>query len=366
MNKPSIKKYSGEKKRIQNKLFHKRERRHAVESANNSLVDSSNLTNNNKNTYSFFENINYQKLHNSEADEYYFSSTRKGYNYYGIIIKIFRNENSSVEEKSKPVFTGQGISIFKSVFDKDSFYDFSNHIKFLGKEEYVLKCKDMQGFYDIGTFPYTATELRFYIDSNGRIGDYYEPELYKVIMEEFNTAHLKYFSDESFALFCALEHLPLETSYVALLLSDFFYPFCYHEAYYPNPVGYNVSGYNYGLPSEWWINKVIIDIQNFANGINGALLFSNFPLKEVDASNNVQIFRPDSFSKNNSTRKVSWWRDQEQWEHEENEARVVKITDFKKSGLSYWFLYAYDKKSTKDEMDFFLDIFEKSSIDIHE
>ena len=359
MKKPIIRKYSGRKKKTQRKLFFKRTRKEGKNVVNeNDAKSRFDSLKRDRITYSFFENFYYQELYNSDVDEYYFSSTRKGYNYYGIIIKVFKNNIGYESDSSELIYSGEGIKLFRTIFDGNNYKDFSKHIKYLGQEEYVLKFKDMDGIYGIGTYPYTAIELQFYINGKEKIGSFYNQKLYEVIIKEFYESRLKYFSLDSFVLFCSLEQIPLRNEYVALLLSEL-YDFCY-----PIETGY-YSDLKYGVV-EWW-RKLdqggIVDIQSYSKGMNGDLLFRNFPLKQINKKDRIQIFSPAPYGEElRITNEYGGMLGSCYWDSGEFKARILKVNNFKNSGLNYWFLYSILDNQNSDNIGYILGKFKESGI----
>jgi hypothetical protein len=341
MKKPILKNYTGLKKKVQEKLYSKRVRREgkampSIESKQKNQIREPGRY------FSFFESIKYYTVteydkqdKTTSSDEYHFKCTRKGYIYYGIVIQIFRNGESCSEQGFQKIYETNEIVVLSRKFDSES-------------------VEDPTYYYD---------DLHFYFkNSAAKIGDYITTDLYKIIKREIHKSVFSYFQEESFALFCSLESIPFEKEYLAILLGEFYF-YCSHLHKSFTDWGYHGS-------------VKIIDIQHYGKGINGDVLFANFPLSLVKEEGNIQILSPSAFGdeiiirddehpKCNSSLSGASYHQSAYWLNEDV-ARILKVSNFKNSGHSYWFIYLIEDPIIEDNFENLYAKFQEIGVNLKE
>ena len=170
--------------------------------------------------YTFYESY-YGNIYSISQDlkkadiEYFFSSDRKGYNYYGVIVRIFKNRNEEEWESQNVVFEDENLAVIRNHYKEETKTNFFDHIKYLRKEDYILKQSNPKYGYwtdsDWGTYEYTASELKIYFKSNiETIGEIDGKDYSQVFKEQFEVLHSKYINDLPLVTFCAKQHIPME------------------------------------------------------------------------------------------------------------------------------------------------------------
>lgn len=163
--------------------------------------------------YRFFEG-DYSEVQDDTIDQYFFGSTRKYRNFWGIIIRIFREKEVLQEDCGKIVFQNDALTIVRTNYTGKNPEPFRDHMRSLGKEDYIYPPVDdyQEGYEDYwrydgwGTFEYAAIELKIYLKhSQQRVGSIPSPELDAAILEQFETSRLMYYSGGFYVDFCVLE-----------------------------------------------------------------------------------------------------------------------------------------------------------------
>ena len=221
---------------------------------------------------------------NDKVNEYYFSSTRKGYNHYGLIIRIideFQEVIEIDEKKYTKLFEDADINIFQKDFDGLDFTSFNSHIKFLN-----LRINPTDDLNNICS-TYIAKEILIKVKSQNfqnKIGNIVSLEAMRFLKEEFQ--FIKYFSHDYFAIFSFLEGICIiEPEYKLLLFQKF------------TELIYN-SHHSNDLLHHALFNRYIIELNAFSKGIGENFILKQCPFPKIYSDNQLEIFEvemPEKF-----------------------------------------------------------------------
>ena len=223
--------------------------------------------------------LHYHWDKNDMVNEYFFSSTRKGYNHYGLIIRIideFQEEIEIDENKYTKFFKDADINIFRKDFDGLDFTSFNSHIKFLD-----LRINPADELWLIN-YTYIAKEIIIEVKSQNyqnKIGNIVSIEALRFLKEEFQ--FIKYFSHDYFAIFSFLEGIWIvEPEYKLLLFYNF---------------KTLIQNYHYSddLIHHAIFNRFIIDLNAFSKGIGEDFVLKQCPFSKIYADSKIEIFETD-------------------------------------------------------------------------
>lgn len=315
--------------------------------------------------YRFFEG-DYSEVQDDTVDQYFFGSTRKYRNFWGIIIRVFREKEVLQEDCAKIVFQNDALTIVRTNYTGKNPEPFRDHMQSLGKESYIYPPLDNyeEGYEDYwrsegwGTFEYTAIELKIYLKhSQERVGSIFSPELDAAILEQFETSRLMYFSSGAYMDFCLREGISMNLEGIRHFISSYL---CFHlkkDKVLDLQVSLGNSSYDFF--------KMDFDA-----------LFRYFPMKAIAKCKSMTIYNPRMSEEEAKIYTVKEEEEfqlvtiDEEWRAEmENrpprqfidkefarntKLRILKIETYMVKTPNWWYLYEIENEKTDDTIKYAL------------
>jgi hypothetical protein len=257
----------------------------------------------------------YKSKVDSSKNEYFFSTSRKGYNHYGLVIRIINDRFPTKKEKDNTRYTDDNITISINEFDGNNVTNFMEHIEIIGVRKYFMS----QETPDMRNYVYSGTEILIFTTSSlvtGKIGQFITEECVNLLKQQFSV--IMYSADGLFALFCAIEGVNrIDNAYKYLALKQI----------------------------SFFVNEInpYLELNIFSKGIEVQDFFNDYQFKILDEKENLILIDPFYFEyerKYIEIEGVKRFQKSECFSCDRiSQTRLLKISNFKNTNADWWIVF---------------------------